>query len=301
MKTTILPLLFLTFFFAACGEKQTPAPATPPAAEPDLGIVIGEKLGLITPTNCTREAVLAAYGNDAKVDSFYIIDGMYGQGVVLFPDNPRRRVEIYWDENLDPKRPAYMRIEGDSTGATDWKTSEGITIGTPLADLEKLNGKSFEISGFGWDYGGFVTNWMGGKFNAALMIRLEPTAEETSAKVSGEGGFNSQNPEMQAAKPVVSRMEFRFLANETLPDCIMEKVKADKEEAKMNILKMNINGNDHYWLQSGAAAYDGLEYVYELGKDGKCEEVCQMGGMRVPPPCEKAYQGKQWVLVWEEK
>ncbi len=302
MRQTILPILFAALFFVACGEKPEKPSETPATTEPDLTIVIGEKVGLITPANCTREGVLAAYGNDAKVDSLYIIDGMYGEGVVLFPDNPRRRVEIYWDKDFDPKRPSYIRIDGDSTGVTDWKTSNGLSLGTPLAELEKLNGKPFEISGFGWDYGGFVTDWKGGNFNSSLSIRMEPTAEgDASAKVSGEGGFNSQNPDMQAAKPVVSRMEFRFLANEQLPTCIMEKISADKEQGKMNVFKMNVNSSDHYWLQSGAAAYDGLEYVLIVGKDGKCEEVCQMGGMRMPPPCQKLYEGKQWELVWEEK
>ncbi|MCC6726122.1 MAG: hypothetical protein IT258_16565, partial [Saprospiraceae bacterium] len=280
-----------------CGEKPAPAPETPTSTEPDLSIVIGEKLGLITPTNCTREAVLAAYGNDAKVDSLYIIDGMYGEGVVLFPDNQRRRVEIYWDETLDPKRPAYMRIEGDSTGVSDWKTSNGITVGTTLADLERLNGKPFDISGFGWDYGGFVTDWKGGSFNASTMIRLEPAGHFAPANVSGEGTFSSDNADMVAAKPVVSRMEFRFLADEKLPDCIAALVAADKEQSKMSVLKTNVNGTDHYWLQSGAAAYDGIELIY----DANCKEVCKSGGMRQPMPCMKVYEGKQWELVWEEK
>lgn len=295
-KSTIL-LLFAALFFAACGEKPAPTSEAPAATEPDLSIVIGEKVGLITSANCSQEAILSAYGNDAKVDSLYIIDGMYGEGVVLFPDNPRRRVEIYWEKEFDTKRPAYIRIDGDSTGVSDWKTSNGITIGTPLADLVKLNGKAFDISGFGWDYGGFVTDWKGGNFNSSMMIRMEPAGNEASAKVSGEGVFASDNADMVAANPKVSRMEFRFLANEKLPDCITALVAADKEQGKMNVLKMNVNGTDHYWLQSGAAAYDGIELIY----DANCKEVCKTGGMRKPLDCMKVYEGKQWELVWEEK
>jgi hypothetical protein len=295
-KPNLLPLILTCFLFSACGEKKAPEPTTTPTNDTETSIIIGEKVGLITPANCTQEAVLAAYGQNAKVDTIYIIDGMYDEGVVLFPDNPRRRVEIYWDKLNNPKLPAYIRIEGDSTGRSDWKTSDGITIGTPLADLQKLNGKAFDISGFGWDYGGFVTDWKGGKFNSALMIRLDPSAHEASAKVSGEGIYPSDHPDMVAAKPVVSRMEFRFLANEKLPDCIAALVAADKVDGKMNVFKMNINGADHYWLQSGAAAYDGIEYIY----DGYCKEVCTTGGMRKPPACMAIYEGKQWELVWEE-
>lgn len=297
MKKSIAFLFLAVFGLAACGDKPAPTPETPAITEPDLSIVIGEKVGLITPANCTREAVLAAYGNDAKVDSIYIIDGMFGEGVVLFPDNPRRRVELYWEPEFNTKRPAYIRIDGDSTGVSDWKTTEGITIGTPMSEVQKLNGKAFDISGFGWDYGGFVTDWRGGKYNQSLGIRFEPKDGDKSEKVSGEGGFTSDNPDMVAANPVVVRMEFRFLADEKLPDCITELVKANKDEGRMNVLKMNVNGTDHYWLQSGAAAYDGIEYIY----DTNCKEVCKTGGMRKPLDCMKVYEAGQWELVWEEK
>jgi hypothetical protein len=302
MKKTTIPLFFMALFFAACGDKPAPTPETPTVTAPDLSIVIGEKVGLITPANCTQEGVLAAYGKDAKLDSIYLMEGMYGQGVVLFPDNPKRRVEIYWEKDFDPKRPSYIRIDGDSTGVSDWKTSNGITIGTPLTDLVKLNGKAFDISGFGWDYGGFVTDWKGGNFNSSMTIRMEPAGNEASAKVAGEGVFASDNPDMVAANPVVSRMEFRFLANEKLPDCITALVAADKVEGKMNVHKMNVNGVDHYWLQSGAAAYDGIELIYEFNAQAAtCKEACKTGGMRRPLDCMKAYEAGKWELVWEEK
>jgi hypothetical protein len=297
MKKTTIHLLFFVLFFAACGEKPAPTPETPTVSEPDLSIVIGEKVGLITPSNCTQDGVLAAYGKDAKVDSIYLIDGMYGEGVVLFPDNPKRRVEIYWEKEFDLKRPAYIRIDGDSTGVSDWKTADGLTIGTPITEVQKLNGKAFDLSGFGWDYGGFVTDWKGGKFNTSLGLRFEAKNAEASGKVSGEGVFSSDSPDMVAASPVVSRMEFRFLANEKLPDCIMALVAADKVEGKMNVHKMSVNGIDHYWLQSGAAAYDGIELIY----DANCKEVCKTGGMRKPLDCMKAYEAGKWELVWEKK
>jgi uncharacterized lipoprotein YajG len=46
-KSTIL-LLCAALFFAACGEKPAPTSEAPAATEPDLSIVIGEKVGLIT-------------------------------------------------------------------------------------------------------------------------------------------------------------------------------------------------------------------------------------------------------------
>ena len=63
------------------------------------------------------------------------------------------------------------------------------------------------------------------------------------------------------------------------------------------VYKMPVNGIDHYWLQSGAAAYDGIEFIY----DANCKEVCKTGGMRKPLDCMKAYEAGKWELVWEEK
>lgn len=290
--------LFLTaLLFVACGEKKAPTPETPAEPAIDLTIVPGDHVGLITAAACTREAVLAAYGKDAKVDSVYLAEGMFAEGVVIYPDNPRRRMEVYWDNEMDAKRPASIRIYGDSTG-TDWKTAEGITIGTPMAEVRQINGKEFQVGGFGWDYGGYAMDWNGGKLSSALQLRFEASSNDPgSEKVQGEGGFSSDQPEMAAAKPKVSMMGFRFLAKEKLPDCIMEKIKVHKvEQGRMMVHKMAVGGVDHFWLQSGAAAYDGIEFIY----DANCKEACKTGGMRMPMACMKAYENGKWELVWEE-
>jgi hypothetical protein len=299
MKKSLFLLLLAALFFAACGEKPAPPPETAPVATIDYTIVPGQKIGLINLQNATQEGILAAYGKDAKVDSVYLGEGMFGQGVVIFPNDPRNKVEVYWDKDWDPSRPSTIRIYGDSTG-TDWKTEQGITIGTSMAEVEKINGKPFSVSGFGWDYGGFVMDWNGGKLDASIGLRFEPSAN-ASEKIVGEGGHRTDEPEMVAADPKVSMMDFRFLANDKLPDCITKLVEADKESGKMNVFKMNVNGTDHYWLSSGAAAYDGVEMIYELGADGTCKEVCKTGGMRQPLACMKAYEQGKWQLVWEEK
>lgn len=267
------------------------------AAADDFTIIPGEKVGRITPQNCTKEGILAAYGNDAKLDSVYLSEGMFGEGVVIYPNDARKRVEIFWDKDWDPSRPSFMRIYGDSTGS-DWKTVDGITIGTTMAAVEKINGKPFNISGFGWDYGGFVIDWNGGKFNTSVGLRFSPSDNApTSEKIMGEGGHSTSEPEMIAANPEVQMMDFRFLANEKLPDCIMALVQADKESGKMNVFKMTVNGTDHYWLSSGAAAYDGVELIY----DANCKEVCKTGGMRRPLDCMKIYEKGKRQLIWEEK
>ncbi|MBI1227562.1 MAG: hypothetical protein GC192_20180 [Bacteroidetes bacterium] len=297
MKNSIFFLLFFSFLFVACGEKKAPATETSLETAADLTIVPGDHVGLVTAETCSREGILAAYGKDAKVDSVYLGEGIVGEGVVIFPYIARQRMEVYWDNEIDAKRPAFMRIYGDSTGS-DWKTAEGITIGTLLSTVRQINGKDFNVGGFGWDYGGYVMDWNGGKLNAALSLRFEPSEDNPGAeKVQGEGSFNSDLPEMAAANPKVSVMELRFLAKEKLPDCIMKQIENNRvAQGRMVVYKMTVNGSDHYWLQSGAAAYDGIEFIY----DANCKEVCKTGGMRKPLDCMKAYENGKWGLVWEE-
>jgi hypothetical protein len=44
----------------------------------------------------------------------------------------------------------------ESGGACEWKAAHGITLGTSLVQLERLNRHPFTLAGFGWDYGGRV-------------------------------------------------------------------------------------------------------------------------------------------------
>jgi hypothetical protein len=295
----LLPALLLALL--ACTGKKAPEPtAGQPSNEQDarLNFTIepGTRIGLITADKTTREAVLAAYGDKARVDSVYLVEGMMGEGVVLFPDEPRRTAYIYWDPEVDAKRPALVRITGDTTGVSDWKTTDGITIGTPITEVERLNGQPFEISGFGWDYGGMVINWNGGKLGEALGLTFQTSDDKPVAdRILGEGGHLSSEPDVVAAGPKVSRLEPRILAKGTLPACLDAKAK-NYEKPFLVVKKMTLNGVDHYWFNDGVMAVDGVEYVY----DANCKELCRLGGMRQQPECSKVYDQGKWEVVWEK-
>lgn len=302
MQNRFALFLALPLLLAACQPQTTPTPTPTPAPSPadnrlDFTIEPNVRVGLIKAADATRETVLAAYGNLARVDSVYLYEGVQDEGVVLFPDEPRRTAYLYWDKAMDTRRPAFIRILGDSTGTTEWKTTDGLTIGTPIAEVERLNGKPFMISGFGWDYGGMVTDWQGGKFNGALGLAFSPATDKPSAdRILGEGGHPSNDPDIRAAEPRIVRLDVRFLAHETLPACIDEKVKAATDKPQIIVRKMTVQGADHYWVSDGAAAYDGIEYIY----DADCQEKCRVGGMRQALECSKAYEGGTWEVVWEK-
>ena len=63
-------------------------------------------------------------------------------------------------------------IRLDVTG--DWKSAEGVIIGTTYEELNRLNGKEISFYGFGWDYSGAVM-WNNGELeNSGLRVFLAP-------------------------------------------------------------------------------------------------------------------------------
>lgn len=107
---------------------------------------------------------------------------------------------------MEAEGPAFIRVAGQGT---DWKTKEGITVGSILADVVKVNGKDIIFWGFGWDYGGTVTNWNGGNLEGLLMT-LETSAEDTDTKFLGETEVNSGDPGLSNLGIRVAEISVRF-------------------------------------------------------------------------------------------
>ncbi len=132
------------------------------------------------------------------------------KGTVLFPEVPRRRVEIVWADRHTKTRPYSV------TFGPAYRTQEGVAVGLTLADLEKINGGPFTLAGFDWDYGGTVTDWKGGKLatqpnRCRLIVRFKiGDLPAGAADVSGDRDFSSDDPAMRAAKPTVSQIAIQF-------------------------------------------------------------------------------------------
>jgi hypothetical protein len=128
---------------------------------------------------------------------------------------PQRRLEIAWRDEPGKRFPARIQIEGDKSL---WHTTQGITLGTSLKTLEKLNGKPFLLVGFGWDYSGTVTSWSQGRLEQGLkniVLRLGPTTRDQlpsadEESVEGDRNFPSDQPGMQKINPTVYQIIWLF-------------------------------------------------------------------------------------------
>lgn len=131
----------------------------------DEWLVTPQKVGKIT-KNTTKQDLITLFGKQNVVDEKEIYangDVPPFAGVIVFKNEPNE-LQIVWDEKHKNKEISFIMIRG--TGSK-WHTIQGIQVGTSLTQLNALNGKPFEFSGLGWDYGGYINNWKKG--NLALL------------------------------------------------------------------------------------------------------------------------------------
>jgi hypothetical protein len=154
--------------------------------------------------------LVKAFGSKNVV--YQDIDGVEGKKInasVLYPNDPKARLELIWRDEKARRRPTMIRAKDQSA----WTSANGIRIGMALAEIEKMNGRPFKLSGFDWDYGGRVTDWRGGALGKAQrggcflgveFVHPEDAPEANLTKVSGDSEFLSDNADMRAVEPYVA-------------------------------------------------------------------------------------------------
>ncbi len=199
-------VLAVACVLAACSAE---APSTPDAAQTTDGpaqelVLSCEGFASLTPATLAQrfgaENISVETRNGAEGDTY--------EATIVFANNPSNRMEIGWD--LDGQRLASIMI---ADAGTQWRGSEGYTSGTSLADVERMNGRAFQLYGFEWDYGGWVSNWNGGALQYASTCRTQMQfVSSASGEVNaiGDREFPSNGAVMRAANPVVGSFGLIF-------------------------------------------------------------------------------------------
>ena len=126
---------------------------------------------------------------------------------VLFPSDPRRRLEVVWTKPETRTDIRVIAINGQST----WTAPKGLKLGMTLAAVEKLNGKPFRLTGFDKDTGGTVQSWDAGALaelpgGCKVALRFEPNPKispEVRNDVAVSREFESDDTAMKKAVPKV--------------------------------------------------------------------------------------------------
>ena len=153
-----------------------------------------------------RENVVAA-----KLDG---AEGETVRGTAIFPKDPARRLEIYWQDEAKRRGLASIAVRGKSEWMvrTPGEARPVVGLKTSLDDMEEANERPFLINGFGWDYGGYGAGWKGGKLDhiaggCSIAVRFNPDPKAKGKpldKVSGDKQFGSSDPGIRAVKPFLS-------------------------------------------------------------------------------------------------
>lgn len=165
------------------------------------------------------EATLAEVFGTANVKhaDINVGEGFTEPGTIIFPEEPKRRIEITWHDPSGRRRPNSIRIRQGSAWRIRLPDQRRLAIGATLADVEAANGQPFTILGFGWDNGGYAAGWGNGALarpvggcSMTLNFAADLTAGATLDAVSGDREFRSTDSVMRAVKPVVTRISLEW-------------------------------------------------------------------------------------------
>ena len=187
--------MFATFMAIAAFAAAAPAP------------LHFDCMGPVTQAS-SATAILAAFGKDARRADVPGMAGKPAKGVVLYSDDPARRLEIaFWDDAQTTVESVTIEAK-----AMAWTGPLGLHAGSTLAEVIAANGQNFSLTGFNWDYGGYVSKVWGGKLlkphgGCVVQIRLAPaTGVKLPEDITGEHDLDSAMPLVKAADPRIDRL-----------------------------------------------------------------------------------------------
>lgn len=150
---------------------------------------------------------------DYKNVTFGDVDADSGAKVkasIVFPNDPKRRLEVWWSNPADRSGTYLIDIKGKST----WGAPGGMRLGLNLVQLEKLNKKPFKLKGFDKNGVATVSDWDGGalaslpggcKSGVSLTADPKASADAVSA-MSADKEYSSADPAVRSVKPTVSEI-----------------------------------------------------------------------------------------------
>jgi hypothetical protein len=180
-------------------------PASYPPAQPGRVVTCGGAFA----KDSTHVKLATAYKPENVV--FTEVDASEGKklmATVLFPKDPKRRLEVWWDNETSRSGTYLIVINGQST----WTAPKGLKLGMQVAQIERLNGKPFKLKGFGSSNEGSVSDWQGGALESiaggckvGVSMRADAKASPNAIELAA-AELASTDAAVKAIKPAVAEI-----------------------------------------------------------------------------------------------
>jgi hypothetical protein len=131
------------------------------------------------------------------------------QASVLFPNDAKRRLEVWWN-NPASRTDTYLIV---INGQSNWMAPKSVRLGLPLVALEKLNKKPFKLKGLK-DNIATVSDWQGGALASlpggckiGVSMTADAKATDDARKAASDNKeYESSDEAIRAVKPTVSEI-----------------------------------------------------------------------------------------------
>jgi hypothetical protein len=216
MKHTLFPIVALTAFLctgscSSSNEADQIADTTYTREQMEYDYSIENLLDIKD-----EAALIAKYGKESVTyDTIWGAEGFFSMGTIIKTER-YSHVEITWKNETTRTDVVSATLVSDQDWYADsvisgiWKSNKDVKLGMPIEELQKLNGRPFTFSGFGWDYAGSVLDWQKGNLDGkgmAVQIAEGPDTvdltPEESAQVLGDVMVQSDNPLVKRFAPRV--------------------------------------------------------------------------------------------------
>jgi hypothetical protein len=199
---------------AATAPRPNAAPATATAApKPDTAAHTVACSGAFAKASNHLKLVQAFQAKNVDFGEVAGAGGTKLNATILFPKDPKRHLEVMWENEATRSDTALIVI----TGQSQWTGPKGLRLGLTLAGLEKLNGKPFKLSGFDQADGSAVLDWQDGALaslpgGCKVGIKLAPDRKAAAAVLAAAAGkeFLSNDAKIRAVKATVAEIVFGY-------------------------------------------------------------------------------------------
>jgi hypothetical protein len=205
---------------AQAGGKPAATPAAPPAPPRHESHPAKPPRGLAMHTIACSGVFAKDSSNlnlattfDARNVAFTEVDGGTAGKVmasVLFPKDPRRRLEVWWSDPAQ-RSGIYLIVIG---GESMWIAPGGMRLGLTIEQLEKLNHKSFKLKGYESNRTLTVSDWNGGALatlaggckSGLTLTADKKIPDKALAALPADKEYSSDDAAVRATRPHTSEV-----------------------------------------------------------------------------------------------